>query len=56
MNYPEKFGEEYFSQQEDKISDMNDKTTLIDQRDNSKVFVFRNNLRKSFTFISVFIE
>ncbi len=43
MNYPEKFGEEDFSQQEDKISDINDKITNYEENQNNSINI-NNNL------------
>ena len=43
MNYPEKFGEEDFSQQEDKISDINDKITNYEENQNNSININNNN-------------
>ena len=43
MNYPEKFGDDYFSQQEDKNSDINDKITNYEENQNNSLDVNNNN-------------
>ena len=43
MNYPEKFGEEDFSQQEDKISDINDKITNYEENQNNSININNYN-------------